>query len=120
MSFVLMAFLVRAQIGKPFLMDMFFTSFFMSFILGFFLFHFLRLNLCPIIQIYKNELIISQYRRFVIKLQDIKKFRAFENMVELSFSKDGQNKSLTFNVKKNNDFPLICIANGVVEVNRCQ
>ncbi len=75
--------------GKPLTFFSFLRSFFLSSLVSFLFYQFLRVNLCPVLQIYKNEIIISEFKKFAVPVSSISELRIQGPKVHLSFLENG-------------------------------
>lgn len=90
LSCLVVAFFVIIQAGKPVSLPMLFITLALLFVTGNFAFYLLRFSFCPILQIYKNEIIISRFSRMSIPLALINRLSVKRGMVEIAYRREGQ------------------------------
>lgn len=85
-SIYILFIIVMNQIGRPLSLTLFFTTLLLLFISGFFAFFFLKLNICPILQIYRHEIIVSRFKRIKIPTAVIHSLKLHHGKAEIIYS----------------------------------
>lgn len=80
--------------NKPFSLSLFLVFFMYTPIFAYLVFYFLRSNLCPILQVYKNEIIVSTFWRKTIQLKNIEEMKYVTSGLQISFLEYGKKRSV--------------------------
>jgi len=81
--------------------SLFAFSIFMSWmiVLSYVTFILLRCVFCPLVQIYRNEIIISRFKRIYIPMDDIVEMKFHDSKIELSYRDNGLVRVLNLTIK---------------------
>lgn len=105
---------VYLQLGRPFSMSLFLMTLMVLILGSWFTFYFLRFHLCPVLQMYKESVIISRFQRKSISVKDIQLFSIERNKVKIQYVDNGKVKEAKVYILNESGNNWVLIRNGKI------
>jgi Na+/melibiose symporter-like transporter len=94
---------VNLQIGKPFDLQLFLLGLLLMSVSIIFCFYFLRNLFCPVVQVYKSEIIISKYTRLRVPKTKIRELAMEKGRVKILYVEGKDLKEIVVAVRDNKE-----------------
>ena len=94
---------VNLQIGKPFDLQLFLLGLLLMSVSIIFCFYFLRNLFCPVVQVYKSEIIISKYTRLRVPKTKIRELAMEKGRVKILYGEGKDLKEIVVAVRDNKE-----------------